>query len=694
MKYIIILTLLLLNPVAYADGHCYDFPDDADCKETTEVVDLLDLFTGGSKTDSSKYPDGTLEVRNYSIFSDEGDHFKELVKQEKFLSASKLFNKYENDFFTVKAIFGGVLRTIKYKDEINAVSEYLLEANKKELSDAIFVVDSAVELTRSSNVSLANKWSVFSDIIQSIEKSKEYYNLHRVIKYQQESGITDRWNLSSPINIINKKKEELNSALKGIASKEFDRFDFSSGKDFFKDYPVKIYKSKVIASSSKTILGWLNSSSLDEAIALIDKYNLNRSVVRNKLAGILLDNAFRATDGDKQPALMDIVATLKQIKDLGVNIHNVEIPARYRAIFFQADKTSDFDNIRNILQKEEPYLILIDKRKLDVTKSDGRLEKIHSKYVSSRSMVSNPDYYEAQRDYDSAVNNYNNAVRNYEQQKAAKIQAQRDLKRQFLSYNCETSYSGSYASRSASTKCATEPEMDAYDYHAYSSALSGQNIARGLGQAFGRKTRLQAAADDVSSYNYDVNLAKTELDDTPRKVEKLNHTEYAFTTRTYDVIKTFEYVIYFINRVAKEYSVANVPLVTQQSFVVAGSLHPQDINYNLTTFQTLDDIDIFTLGLNDISDDELMDKVPAEHSLSKYSKLLTLLLDIKSSYVEPIIDTTQQPLPADDISKPTQEKKIDIDYITDLKRIKGLLDDGIINQDDFETLKQKIIDKL
>ena len=86
MKYLIILTLLLLNPVAYADGHCYDFPDDADCKESTEVVDLLDLFTGGSKTDSSKYPDGTLEERDYNFFNDEGKHFKELVSQYEYPS--------------------------------------------------------------------------------------------------------------------------------------------------------------------------------------------------------------------------------------------------------------------------------------------------------------------------------------------------------------------------------------------------------------------------------------------------------------------------------------------------------------------------------------------------------------------------------------------------------------------------------
>jgi len=52
-----------------ADNHCYDYPDDEDCKETT--VDLLDLFTGNKNTDDSQYPDGTLEERKYSVFSDD-----------------------------------------------------------------------------------------------------------------------------------------------------------------------------------------------------------------------------------------------------------------------------------------------------------------------------------------------------------------------------------------------------------------------------------------------------------------------------------------------------------------------------------------------------------------------------------------------------------------------------------------------
>jgi hypothetical protein len=35
-----------------------------------------------------------------------------------------------------------------------------------------------------------------------------------------------------------------------------------------------------------------------------------------------------------------------------------------------------------------------------------------------------------------------------------------------------------------------------------------------------------------------------------------------------------------------------------------------------------------------------------------------------------------------------------VDYVERLKQVKALLDSGIINQDDFEKMKQKIIDTM
>ena len=42
----------------------------------------------------------------------------------------------------------------------------------------------------------------------------------------------------------------------------------------------------------------------------------------------------------------------------------------------------------------------------------------------------------------------------------------------------------------------------------------------------------------------------------------------------------------------------------------------------------------------------------------------------------------------------TLETNESVDYVERLKQIKALLDDGIINQDDFEKMKQKIIDTI
>ena len=200
---------------------------------------------GGSDTNKgSQSVDGALDSRDYGFMSDEGDHFKELVEQGKFLSASKLFNKYEDSYFTETSAFGGETRTVKYENEINKVAKYLLDANQGEFSNVISKVDAAIELIRSSNDSLASKWVAFSDIIQSVEKSKEYYANHRIFAYEQVSKMNDRWNLSSPINALNLQSSEFNSALEDVASREFDRYDFSNDKDFFQRVSDKTQQSK------------------------------------------------------------------------------------------------------------------------------------------------------------------------------------------------------------------------------------------------------------------------------------------------------------------------------------------------------------------------------------------------------------------------------------------------------------------
>jgi|SaaInlV_200m_DNA_2_1039689.scaffolds.fasta_scaffold05899_2 antitoxin component HigA of HigAB toxin-antitoxin module len=639
-------------------------------------------LSGFDTNKSSQSVDGVLDSRDYGFMSDEGDHFKELVEQGKFLSASKLFNKYEDSYFTETSAFGGETRTVKYENEINKVAKYLLDANQGEFSNVISKVDAAIELIRSSNDSLASKWVAFSDIIQSVEKSKEYYANHRIFAYEQVSKMNDRWNLSSPINALNLQSSEFNSALEDVASREFDRYDFSNDKDFFKEYPIKLNKAKVVRASSKTILKWLNSSSLDEAIALIDKYKLNKSSgVRNKLAGILLDKASRKTYGDKQPKLMDVMATLKQIEDLGVNISDAEIPIRYKASFFQFGSTADFDSVNGISKNNEPYLIVIDKRRVGISRGDEKLEKVYSKYVSGVDMVSNPNYEWAKSSYDNAVLQYNGAVNKYKQAVREEKQYEEDLRRQNSGYKCDTDFSGSYMNRSATTNC--KYGVDAWGQMAISAGTSFSGIAPAI------------AKQNIPQFKSAVDSARYRLEDIPREIKKFSHTEYAFTTKTYDTVKTYEYVIHLVNKVEQDYLVVKMPLAIERSFVIANDLNLKDANHKPLDFQTIDDMKIFASDPNDdISISELMNKLPVEYSLKKYSNLANLLSKVKSSYKEADANLINQILPNYNTGQVVQEKRTDSDYIKDLGRIKKLLDSGTINQDDYETLKQKIINKL
>ena len=657
-----ICLLVALSLQVKANNHCYDY-NDADCKE--EVVDLLDLFTGGSKTDSSKYPDGALEVRNYSIFSDEGDHFKELAEQEKFLSASKLFDKYEDSYFYKEALLGGKTPVDKLQDEINKVASGLRAKKNPMVLRKISLINDELSLVNSSNISLAPKWTHLSELIEDANQTYDDYKSIRIIELSSKQD-----NLSLKLY---EKIKLLKRELKTIAPKEFDRFDFSSNRDFFKDYPVKLNKLEVIQSSSKTVFKWLNNSTLDDAIALIDKYNLNSSkTIRDKLAGVLLDKASRATYGDKQPKFMDIVATLKQIQDLGIHIEPSALPTRYKTTFVVINSTKDFDTLKDVLSKDEPYLVVIDKRKLDTQKSNGTLSKIHSKYISRRENVSNPDYVSGKRRYNNTLNAYNAAAQNHrnalQAQEESRLQYQREQDMRQLNAGSSTNCSGYGNNINCTTSRNTV--MFVPDYSAFNTI--------GISMAQNSVNKARAALSN----------AERRLGNIPREVEKLVYSDYSFATRTYEVIKNYDYNIYVINKATSKYFLTNIPQESKQTFVVTNDLNSQDANHKPTDFQTLDDLEIFISGGEDHSIGDLMSKIPSEYSLVEYSDIKGLINNIKTSYKEPPREAIG------DAGATSKAKPTDSDYIKDLQRIKALLDSGVIDQDDFETLKQKIINKL
>jgi hypothetical protein len=272
--------------------------------------------------------------------------------------------------------------------------------------------------------------------------------------------------------------------------------------------------------------------------------------------------------------------------------------------------------------------------------------------------------------YNAAVQKHRNALA---QQEESRRQYQREQEMRRLNAGSSTSCYGS----GNNIQCTTTQDTPFF-VPDYSQTLGG--IAPAISQR------------NVSKQRGRLSNAERRLNNIPREIEKLVYSDYSFTTRTYEVAKNYDYNIYVINKVTGKHFLTNIPLESKQIFVVANDIRQQDANHKPTDFQTLDDLEIFISGQEDHSTGDLMSKIPSEYSLVEYSDIKGLINNIKTSYKEPLRIPKSETI--GDTDATSKVKSTGSDYIKDLQRIKALLENGVINQDDFETLKQKIINKL
>lgn len=667
---------LLVSMPSYANDLCDTNPDDLLCQGS-----LGDLFGKSSEANDPQYPDGALEERDYGIFSDEGDHFKELVEKKKYLSASILFNKVENSYFNVESTFGdSPIGALKHSKDINTVAQHVIDLKKSDYDKFNQSFDTIVQLLKNQTSSLEEYWQSFSNTLSMADNLRDYYGKHHIIRYVNTGNVFLDGKTANMVETIIGKRNRLEREIREYAPKSFDAFDFSSGRDFFENYPVKVDEEAVV-KSSKVIFKWIEKADLDGAIDLIEKYKLKGlKDITNTLAAILLDKSARAAYGDKHPTFSEVLATIDQIEDfLGTKVDTQKMPKRYRARVLVFNKNKDLANLkRALLIKEEPYLILIDKRKTSVLVQKGMPESIQSKYVSHKTMVSNPEYQKARLRYEELVSQHNSAVRAYEQLRAEeRLEEQRErdrIARDFSSVNCSTNYYGSYANTNCSNNSGWGGIVQA-------SADSGRALGRALsgGGASGR------ALTRANSLNTAVQRARSRLNNIPVEVEKSEYSEYVFTTRKYTVIKELEYVGYTIDKPHESYVKTIMPLTIEKNFVVADGLHAQDSVHKLTDFQIIEDINLFISSVEELpSDYSIKEDLQSELS---YTNIDSLVSSIKGSHQEkglPLINT--QSTKNANIPVPT--------YLGELERIKSLLDKGVITKEDFDILKEKIINKM
>jgi len=334
------------------------------------------------------------------------------------------------------------------------------------------------------------------------------------------------------------------------------------------------------------------------------------------------------------------------------------------------DNISPFVEINTAISSNDKsqYLVVVDKSDSSVETNKNNIQKVHSKYVSGYSMVGNPMYGSAINQYSSALNSYNQVLSRYqscEQERALKAAAKRQKQIDSIARNINElgdalQYGQAYYGSSAG-----------YNYYDsdYDSGCSSSRVAQ---------------SQQV------LNLARIHKDETPSKVRRTEYQEYGFTYVPIEIIKRFNLKFYLINRSTNEFSKVVLPYSESSVFQLAKGVHLEDVTYKPNSFQTQDDIIIFKQRTESVSLLDTIFKLPAKPLLESYLNISSLFKIIESGRTNPQVVKDK----GDVGSTKTTIEYDNSKYIGDLIKIKELLDRGIIDKDDYETMKQKIIDKL
>ena len=194
------------------------------------------------------------------------------------------------------------------------------------------------------------------------------------------------------------------------------------------------------------------------------------------------------------------------------------------------------------------------------------------------------------------------------------------------------------------------------------------------------------AASSLPGLKQNVDSTRRRLDSLPSQVEEAIYSDYEFTTESQKISKRYNYEIYILNKLNKTYQLIQKPMTFDKNFVIAKGLNSQDRSYRSVDFNDISDVQIFEDSKSDHNLGEIMLDLSNSNNSKKISSIQSLASSIRSAYTEVTLNNRS--------SENTSSTSEESDPIKDLERIKNLFDRGIINKDDYETLKEKIIDKL
>ena len=638
---------------------CEKNPNDLLCNDLTKGL------IGDTKPKESlkSLVDGELDDRNYSIFSNQGDHLKELVHSGKYESAAKLFER-EEQWFWDDPLLGTESNFNKYEPELIKVSKALNSKFEPSFREYIADIEKFTSLVKDNNSNLSAEYKNFKNILNSAQRFLSKYSAYKLLMLRV---------FESPLRIdLIDASDKFKRVLEDNAKIQITYYNFINGSEFFKNYPVELEWQDLLSEVPVHVENELRKLSIDEIFSTINEFGLNEiENVKSRLTLILLEKAANQTYGNNQPPFLDVMKTLSSLRDKGIPVNIKELPDKFKADFVLVENSKDLDEISSLWGNKKSYMVIIDKRNMQLTKEKPQLEKVSSEFVSSKQMVSNPQYVQAKNAYNNAVNAYNNQLQRYQNAKAEQErQRQQYLREQELRrLNAGSTTNCNIMGNYVDCNTTRNTPMFIPDYSQTLRSI-GPNIA----------------ASSLPGLKQNVESSRQRLDSLPSQVEEASYSDYEFTTESQKISKKYNYEIYILNKLNKTYQLIQKPMTFDKNFVIAKGLNPQDRSYRSVDFNDISDIQIFEDSKSDHNLGEIMLDLSNSNNSKKIISIQSLATSIRSAYTE----VTPSIKGSENISSTSETS----DPIKDLERIKNLLDRGVINKDDYETLKEKIIDKL
>lgn len=356
------------------------------------LLSPLALLAAGCQTTA---PDGAV---SYTLFYDQGDHLKDLSKEEKYEEAAELYAEHKSFFESSED---------KYAPDLQQLSEHLNQPHKLGLEAAY---DSIAAMA----------WPVPEAKWEHIRKARA--EAEAALKAYDQYDILAEAAYRLPIaSRLTSRLAEITHEFEGSAPGAFAAFDHFGERSFFDLYPLDLDAPAFMTGEFASIRDGLASAgteNLAQFLRLYPKDDVLEEETYKQVSNLYIPAYLRETAKPGDADLHAVLGAIKSAEDRGFTPSEVpgtkvgfievtsktllkhgqiEFPAEIEIDMpFDAVK-ADFDEaLSSPLAESADYLIVFDVALAKTSRRITAVDKISSTFLAGYRQVSNPDYAQAQ----------------------------------------------------------------------------------------------------------------------------------------------------------------------------------------------------------------------------------------------------------------------------------------------------------